>query len=51
MATWPSSGPPRDYFNFKYSDVVRKIPNHVIAIHERGGINKRRGGFNNSLTI
>ena len=26
-----------------------KSQNHVTANHERGGINKRRGGFNNSL--
>ena len=32
-----------------YSDIARKIPNHVTANHKRGGINKKCGGFNNSL--
>ena len=35
----------------RYSGIARKIPNDVTANHERGGINKRRGGFNNSLII
>jgi hypothetical protein len=28
--------------------IARKIPNQVIADHVCGGIDKRRGGFNNS---
>jgi hypothetical protein len=31
--------------------IARKIPNHVTVDHVCGGINKRRGGFNNSLYL